>query len=341
MDVLLFRSLKGDTSASEEEVVLAWRRAAPENESSFEELARLLELTADVDAEQATRPRPVAAELIALAEAGEASSVGPGRTPSWRARRRAWLPAVVGAAVAAAVAVVIARPGAGPRADDPLGFGVREFATGATEAATVHLRDGTVVRLAPRSRLRLTGAPGEREVTLEGRAYFAVAKMPDLPFTVKSNGGEAVVLGTRFEADASGEELRLLVVEGSVALGLAGNQVRLKAGEMARSVEGAVSAPVKVEDIPPMLEWLGDFLVFQETPIPQVATELAQHFNVRVEVVGEDPERQTVTAWFGDSSIQDVLRVVCRVLAAECTIDGARVRIDLNPAVSPPGRITL
>ena len=101
---------------------------------------------------------------------------------------------------------------------------------------------------------------------------------------------------------------------------------------MARSVEGAVSAPVVVTDLPPMLAWLGDFMVFQDTPIAQVASEIEKHFGVRVEVAGRDLEHQTVTAWFGDSSLEDVLRVVCKVLAAECSMDSGVARIDLGGA---------
>src|SRR5207247_1917000 len=146
---------------------------------------------------------------IEIAEAAGSSRRFEPRRGRSAARRKwpLWVAGALGAAMVGAMAVVVGHPGAAPLATDMLGFGAQEFVTGATEAATIHLRDGTVVRLAPQSRLRLTGVPGVREVTLDGRAYFAVAKLAGRPFTVKSRGGQAVVLGTRFEVDARGEEM--------------------------------------------------------------------------------------------------------------------------------------
>lgn len=202
--------------------------------------------------------------------------------------------------------------------------------TGSNDVATVQLRDGTIVRLAPQSRLRLTGSAGEREVTLDGRGYFVVAKMEGYPFSVKTRGGDAVVLGTRFEAEARGEELRVMVVEGRVALAAAGNRVELDAGEMARAVEGAVSDAVHVPDPEATLEWVGNFLVFQRAPVEEVAADIRRHFGIQVRVVGEQPGTHTVTAWFTDPTAEDVLRVTCKVLAAVCSLEEARATIDLT-----------
>lgn len=331
MDSLLFRHLKGDTSPSEEEVVLQWRGAAEENEVYFQGLARILELSALAGRDEVeTGEPPSGAELIAIAEMRGGPRRAHGRAGRslglWSAMS---LAGSLGALATAVLMLAIGGSGSATQ-EGQLAFGVNEFVTGATEPATVHLRDGTLVRLAPQSRLRLTGTAGTREVTLDGRAFFAVAKVPGKPFTVKSQGGEAVVLGTRFEAEAHGDEMRLLVVEGSVALGPVGGKVKLEAGEMARSVEGAVSTPVVVEEVPEMIAWVGDFLVFQDTPVRQVAVEMERHFGMSIDVRGAALDEHTVTAWFGDSSQEEVMRVVCKVLAARCSLDGEDAVIDLT-----------
>jgi ferric-dicitrate binding protein FerR (iron transport regulator) len=103
----------------------------------------------------------------------------------------------------------------------------------------------------------------------------------------------------------------------------------LEAGEMARAVRGAISEPVKVPDAPSSLAWAGSFLVFQNTPIQQVAAEVGAHFGTRVEVVGNAGE-QTFTAWFDDPTLDEVLGVVCRVLSASCSMGNGVAKIDLE-----------
>lgn len=334
MDYLLYRSLKGEGTAEEEAKVLEWRRFSSENEAYYRQLERLLALTADAyrEPQGAVGALPSASELVRLAQGSEPTSRP--RDPTTRVRRRRldlWLVGGLGA-IAAAILLLLAPVGLRTGSNELLSFGVDEFVTGSNDVATVQLRDGSVVHLAPRSRLRLTGPPGEREVRLDGRAYFAVAHVKDSPFTVRTAGGDAVVLGTRFEAESHGSELRLLVVEGRVALTVPGTTAELGAGEMARAVEGAVSAAVKVPDPQSFLDWTGNFLVFQRTPVERVAAEIRSHFGLPVKVVGSDLEAQTVTAWFSDAVAEDVIRVVCRVLAARCSIEDGEAIIDLAPA---------
>jgi len=337
IDYLLFRSLKGQATAAEEEKMLEWRRLSPENEAYAQNLSRLLALTslAYGGSHGDVGPPPDAAELVRAAESTPGASRGvPGgcvRGPD-SGRRLLRRLGGLSAAAAALAAILMIRAGGqvSSRVEDLPGFGVEEFITGPTDVTTVQLRDGTVVRLAPESRLRLTGRGGGREVVLEGLAYFAVARMPGHPFTVRTRGGDAVALGTQFEAEARGKELRVLVVEGRVALAAAGSSVELGAGEMARAVEGAVSAPTSVSDPWRLLKWTGDFLAFQGTPVDEVAAEVERHFGMSVRVMGENLAEQTVTAWFADATAEDVIRVVCKVLGAECSIEEQSAVIDLT-----------
>lgn len=335
MDYLLFRSLKAETTPAEEQKVREWLRASPDNRSYYEELARLLELTKDayVPSDEDIGSPPSGRELVQAGHAAAGQAPRRDESGARFARRPRWLWWLAGGmgTVAASVLLFLSLNGWPAPSNDLLSLGVDEFVTGSKDVATVQLRDGTIVRLAPQSRLRLTGSADEREVTLDGRAYFVVAKMEGHPFSVKTRGGDAVVLGTRFEAEARGEELRVMVVEGRVALAAAGNRVELNAGEMARAVEGAVSAAVHVPDPEATLEWVGNFLVFQRATIEEVAAEIRRHFGIQVRVVGEQPSRHTVTAWFADPTAEDVLRVTCKVLAAVCSLDDARATIDLTP----------
>jgi ferric-dicitrate binding protein FerR (iron transport regulator) len=170
LDEMVFRSLKGRTTKSEEAFLTAWRRFSPENEARYRELAALL--TTALAALQAgeMRARPRSSDIIRDAE----RTREPRRPVPWHLRRvgrGTWLWAGM---VAAGIVLLLLAGGIHRRQLVPR-TSPTEFVTGLEEFATVRLRDGSVVQIAPQSRLRVHEAAG-REVSLEGRAYFAVAK---------------------------------------------------------------------------------------------------------------------------------------------------------------------
>src|SRR5256712_2484687 len=243
IDPLLARSLRGEVSPEEEATIREWRRASPENEIEYLELARLVTLAARIPELIEVPPRPSAAELIA--PGGRGARVIPLRGRSWPPRR-AWLTAAAAAVVLLVGSLVFLRGGGEPSTMPALG--IREIATAKTEAATFELADGTVIRLAPSSRLHVLAGRGRREVALEGRGFFAVAH-DGTPFVIRTAAGDVVVLGTRLDLEARGRDLRVVVVEGHVALSTKRQRTQLTAGEMGRVLNGADAQVVRVPDV--------------------------------------------------------------------------------------------
>ena len=165
-----------------------------------------------------------------------------------------------------------------------------------------------------------------REVHLTGRAFFSVAKRNGLPFRVKTRGGEVTVLGTQFDLDAENEDVRLVVVEGKVALAAArGGEAQLVRGEEARVVEGQLLPTVQLPEAREVTRWVGRFLAFQGTPLSEVAHEIEQAYGAKVTIVDTTLSQQTVTNWFSDRPLDEVVRVVCAVVATECEVQGNAV----------------
>ena len=206
-----------------------------------------------------------------------------------------------------------------------------EIVTGATELSTVTLGDGSVVRLAPSSRLRLPRGLHAREVWLEGRAYFAVAHDPRRRFKVHTDLGDAVVLGTRFDLRTDGGQLRLLVVEGRVQLETSGHTVAVDAHRLADITAAQEPAIAEVDEqyIQRTLDWTGNFLAFESTPLRAVALELGQHYSVAITVTDSTLAKKTVTGWFADEPLEDVLMLVCRAVRARCAVLESGVTIGL------------
>ena len=183
---------------------------------------------------------------------------------------------------------------------------------------TVQLGDGSVVRLAPSSRLRVTASDSAREVTLDGRAFFVVAKMAARPFVVHTTAGNARVLGTRFELSTHDRDLNLVVVEGRVALSSGTGSVEVGAGERSGVRDRQTLAPTPVANADRMEQWVGKFLVFQSTLVRDAAREVERMYGVRVVIADSIIGRRTVTATFTDQAATQVLDVICSVVNAQC-----------------------
>lgn len=323
-DELLFRVLRGRATPEEGDRVSAWRMESPEHDRRYRELTVILNAALHSEPLPDTSP-PAPLRVIhrarsrVIEQAG--SQVHGSRTRSWQR----WIQVAAAAAFVLYVGSTL-RPDEAvvPRVDE---LTADEFVTGASETATVTLRDGTVVRLAPSSRLQLTAGVQGRRVTLHGQAFFAVAKDPSRPFVIDTGSGRVEVLGTRFDMRAGDEEVRVVVVEGRVSLRgrSGGNEVR--AGELGRIVEGTALRPVAVADADEIAPWMGSFLAFQETPLRDAAREIEQLYDVRIEIADSSVAVQTITTWFADQSIDRVMEVFCMVAEADCSTEPGIYRV--------------
>lgn len=318
MDEQIFRSFKGRLSTSEEAALAEWRGASEENERRYQAVVSILAATDRKHAELDTSPPDVG---ILVASAGRAR---------WRlgapepARWRRWLPRV---------AAVIALPLLGVGVTKLLSsrgnvvFQPVQVTTARGETTTVHTSDGTLIHLAPESRLDFPQGLGVREVTLTGRAYFSVAKKHGEPFFVHSPSGEVKVLGTRFDLSAQQADLRLIVVEGRVALTASGREVQVAGGEMTRVVDGSQPSVVRVSDLSDVLDWEDGFLAFRDTPVGEVARELEERYGLEIQIGDSALAHETVTAWFSNRSADEVLTVICSILNAHCLVRGKTATI--------------
>jgi transmembrane sensor len=187
------------------------------------------------------------------------------------------------------------------------------------------LSDGSVVRLAPNSRLRFMQRPASREATLEGRAYFSVAKIPVRPFRVHTRLGDATVLGTQFELATESRDLKLLVVSGRVGLAGSSNQLEVHAGEASAVHDGTVAEPRRLPNAATMNRWVGKFLAFQSTPMREVAREIEETYGVRVVAQDSTIANRTVTGTFTDRDVHEVIDVICSVVNAQCVTRGSDI----------------
>jgi transmembrane sensor len=324
MDDLLLRFLRGGTTQAEADKVHVWVRESPDNEARLRALREILALARSRDHGMDPGDPPVAADLIRQAGTSRAPSkrVHPLRPPAW-----AMAPLAV-AATAALVALGLLGYGRWGAGDEEVRLAAEELMTGAGESTTVRMSDGSVVRLGPESRLQVMPHESGRQVVLVGRAFFAVTPDETRPFRVHTPSGSIRVLGTRFQLEAGVEDKRLVVVEGSVALAASGSEVEVRAGEMTQVRSGRTGSVQKAPGLAELSsEWMGQFLVFQATPLHRAAKEIEEIYGVEVQILDVDLGEKTLTMWFTSRPLEDVLTVLCNVIDASCGIEGGLVSI--------------
>lgn len=305
MEDLIVTVLGGEATELEIRRLDAWRAASPDHERVYAEMRRVWEVTAPREHRPVPGP-PALERIIEEAERRRSSVVS---MAGWRARHlRSWRFAAAAALVLLAVGITRM-----PRGGDA------SYATGLDEHRTVTLADGSIVRLGPASSLRVRGA-SSRSVRLEGRAFFAVAADTARPFTVATPVGRAQVLGTRFEIASDADSLRLVVVEGRVALAASGTSVEVGRGEVSRVTAGSVPGEPEAADVWALLDWPNGLLVFQATPLDQVIEQLERHFGVPFSISDDDLAQRRVTAWFLDETLAEVVNTVCAVVGARCVV---------------------
>ena len=332
MDELLLRYLRKQTTEDENTSVDVWLAGSTANERELADLRRLAEVGRMADRRLVPGDPPRAEDVIWRAEArGAGPAVGDGVRAATRLRPARPRLRLVGGLLAAAVAGVtfvgLWNSFAGYRGNGDAAAAPQEFITGAGETAMVRLADGSVIRLGPDSRLSTFAGTSAREVSLQGEAFFAIATDEERPFRVVTTAGTARVLGTRFHLAAGPDKLAVIVVEGRVALAGPDHEVQVGAGQALSLLRGQPEPIKAAPTIDAVAPWLGDFLIFHDTPLGVAMEEVERWYGA--EVVVDDPAllERTLTMWFSSKSLEEVMTVVCGVVDARCSIGDGVVRI--------------
>jgi len=180
----------------------------------------------------------------------------------------------------------------------------------------VQLSDGSVVHLNYGSKIKYPQffSGNTRKVVLTGEGYFKVAHNPEKPFIVKAGNLDIKAVGTTFNVLAypDVDVIETTLVNGRVIL----EQIKLNdkskiIGTMTPGqhveysvLSGNVSSTVgKVEKY---IAWTDGKIIFEDTPILQVAERLRRMFNVDIEVKDEIKD-YIYTVTLEDESLSQIL----------------------------------
>jgi transmembrane sensor len=221
---LLAKRDSGDWSERDQAQLIVWLDAATAHrvaflrlESAWDAARRLKAVSAGVA--PVTVPPPGVWRGTPFFESGERfqaryETARPPRTSTTPGRFRRW-----GTGLAASV--VLAAIGSGSWYLWSTGFWLPgdRFSTPIGGMSLVPLKDGSKVTLNTASEVRIELTSQERHINLErGEAFFEVAKDPSRPFVVQVGDKRVVAVGTKFSVSRDGDDVRVVVTEGTVRL---------------------------------------------------------------------------------------------------------------------------
>ncbi len=334
------RVIAGESDAVESAAVAHWLAAHPEDAA----LAAIVKARANraatqsmvsVDTERAlsaVRSRMMDSPSLTVSRGGAAqSSVA---KPAAAVRR--WRGPVLAVAAALTAMVGIAQWRGGTASVEQV------YVTTVGQRDSVTLPDGSTVVLAPGSRLTVASGfkSGNRDVTLEGAAFFEVKHDGAHPFVVHSRGAEIRDIGTAFsvKTDVNGR-VSVAVTHGIVALrdttsGSAA-PVELHAGDRGVLQAGAVAVArgtVTDED----MAWTRGQLAYRDAPLAEVQADVRRWYGIELQVVDAVLAQRTLTASFRSDSAAQVIRVIALALGAEVVQRGDTILLQPQGPGSTP-----
>jgi ferric-dicitrate binding protein FerR (iron transport regulator) len=181
---------------------------------------------------------------------------------------------------------------------------------------TLTLPDGSQVVLRKGATLSYpqTFSNREREVSLTGEAYFEVQHDAAHPFRIQTTRATLEVLGTSFNVSTTDQQDELIVSTGKVLFtnkAATGDKHIILPHQYSKL--DAKGFDIKPLDNPNFLSWKTGMLVFDNTPIDQVATTLSDHYKVFIKPdsgLMKMPVVPTITAKFDQQPIDSVLEEI-------------------------------
>ena len=195
------------------------------------------------------------------------------------------------------------------------------------------LPDGSVVWLNSETKLtypnQFTG--DKRSVSLEGEAYFEVAKDAKKPFVVQAGEIDVEVLGTRFDLDSysSGEFVQTALLDGSVKIsGKAMKEpVFLKPNELFRYRKSDQVATVEDAKVGLYADWIKDRLVFDNDCLADILISMGGRYNIDIECPKQFAASTRLSFTIRQENIDEVMEAISLIAPIRYEMKNGKVYI--------------
>ena len=187
------------------------------------------------------------------------------------------------------------------------------IATSMGEHSRVTLPDGTALTLNAQTTVRFNFRDGKRCASVDGEAYFEVARDEEHPFVVEAGEANVACLGTAFNVRNYDDENNVSVV-------LSNGKVRVSAHEadvtmepdsrvvMDRKTLALSKHTVKASDY---TAWLNGEVKYNNQTLEDIAAELSRNYNISMVITSDELKHERFNGYLGRSSLRNILDVLC------------------------------
>ena len=192
------------------------------------------------------------------------------------------------------------------------------------EKQNFHLPDNSEVALNANSSIEYNRKKwGEqRELTLDGEAYFKVTK--GNTFKVKTSSGVVSVLGTQFNVFSRNKEFYINCYEGLVSVAFSDTLIKLPAGTKLMVENGRIQLHDSFSEASP--SWTANESSFDNTSITMVLQELERQYSIKLTAKFNSID-QRFTGSFTHGDLNLALKSICDPLHLAYTIEEESVTI--------------
>ncbi|MBA1228498.1 FecR family protein [Pseudomonas viridiflava] len=296
-----------DCSPAEKKQFDHWLKAHPLHAVEFQAMQEVWDISGQV---QPVNPSPVIIPTLSHTQ-----------PPPGRQRGVHWRPLAVAAAVA-----TLAIPIAGYMGWNQ-GLIPTAYQTYTTTDATrlVTMDDGSRVEMDLSTELVYADYKDRRSVTLKkGEAFFEVSHDVNHPFVVDAGQGSIKVTGTRFNVWTYQDQVRVMLVEGSVQVSsdrsqpghsaalAPGMQARYKAGDNHPGV-----SPIDPNDT--ALAWRNGKLIFNDLPLSQALPMINRYLQTPILLADSATGKIRLGGTYNTRDIPNLLASLPKVLPVKVT----------------------
>jgi hypothetical protein len=202
----------------------------------------------------------------------------------------------------------------------------------------LQLSDGTIVHLNSGTTLKypVKFIAGEnRQVFLDGEAFFDVTKDKTHPFVVNADNLNVRVLGTHFNVSNYPEDnlTDVVLVEGSVGLYTANEKFNAEKNTILKpgfkgsfsKINNQIKTKAVVTDV--YTAWIKGGLTFREMTFKDISKKLERHYNVTIVNQNAKLSNEKFNASFGDEPIAKVLSYFNEIHGINYTLKNNEVLI--------------
>ncbi|TKC05979.1 FecR family protein [Pedobacter frigoris] len=209
----------------------------------------------------------------------------------------------------------------------------------ATENSMMKLSDGSVIILEKGSKLTILSAFNKkhnREVELEGKAFFDIAHNPSKPFIIYTGNVRTTVLGTSFDitAPAGSKSVKVNVIRGLVEVkNMKSHWLTYLKKNMQVVSEDAEMVSRKVINAEKELSWNNkEGIVFNDISFKDAKNMLEDRFQVKINLPDEDLQNvKFTTSLRANESLDHFLSIICNYNNAKHNFNIDSTEVSIKP----------